>query len=517
MAAANRPRSRAPRPAPASSNTPLIVVVVLSMLANVGLGVMWYLSQEKITTAEGKAKQEQQAAAKAKEERDTFENYFLVMLRSFIGDDKVSEAEVETAKSIHGKAQNLPAWAWYSSLLKQITGDPSAEEKAQQVGLIGPFDMTKWRPASSLAARVKNQEEQLAALRKDLKNRDDQLAQVKKDFEDWKKEYNPQVIETKIRDEQRRSDAKLAEVTKLKDDVIKNLENKLALVTKDVEKMLADQKTAAEAELKKVRADYDQLLAEKENELKELIQKIRSAERVSLDQPRGKIVRVEPGGDKVYINLGSQQRLTPQTTFAVHSPGSPQPKARLEVISIVGPSLALCRVKQLAKPEGSRQGVDSSSEDYWVSNPAEFWRTRTQILEGDLIFNPAWQPNRAVHVGLAGTFDLDGDGQDDIKTFIQILQNMGVEVDVYTDPADEFKPRGQLTYQTEYLIIGGVPMPSKLTQIDARALAVGKLGESVMALVKDAQSKGVEVVQLAKFLDRMGYSVTRMPTAAPAK
>lgn len=517
MAASNRPRARSSRPEPASSNTALIVVVVLSMLANVGLGVMWYLSQEKITTAEGKAKQDQQVAAKAKDERDTMENYFVVLLRQWIGDDKVSEAEIETAKATLGKAQNLPAWAWFSSLQKAVVGDGAASEKAQQEGLIGPFDTTKGRPASTLTARIKNQEEQLAALRKDLKNRDEQLAQTKKDFEDWKKEYNPQIIEAKVRDEQKRSDAKLLEVTKLKDDNIKTLENKIALVAKEVEKMLADQKTAADDEMKKVKVDYEQVLAGKENELKELMQKIRSAERVSLDQPRGKVVRLDPAGDKVYINLGSQQRLTPQTTFSVHAPGSPQPKARIEVISIVGSNLALCRVKQLAKPEGSRQGIDSASDEYWVSDPADFWRTRTQILDGDLIYNPAWQPNRRVHVGLAGVFDLDNDGQDDTKTLIQILQNMGVEVDVYTDAADEYKARGKLTYQTEFLIVGGVPLPSKLGQVDARALAVGRLGESVLAQVKDAQAKGIEIVQLPKFLDRMGYSVTRMPNTAPAK
>ncbi|HMP58180.1 MAG TPA: hypothetical protein PKD86_02395 [Gemmatales bacterium] len=487
------------------------------MLANVGLGVMWYLSQEKITNAEGKARQDQAVAAKAKEDRDILDNYYLVMLRQWIGDEKVSDTEVEAMKATHPKAQNITP-SWYASLMRTIVGDNSATEKEAQAGFIGPFDLTTFKPPSTLVARIKGLDGQLDALRKQLADRDDQLAKLKRDFDDWKKEYNPQIIETKVRDEQRRSDAKLQEVTKLKDDIIKNLENKVALVAKDVEKMLADQKTAADGELRKVKSDYEEQLASKETELKDLIQKIKSAERVSLDQPRGKIVKVDGAGEQVYINLGSQQRLAPQTTFAVHGPGSPTPKARLEVISIVGPNLALCRVKQLARPEASREGVDSTSESFWVSDPREFWRTRTQILEGDLVYNPAWEPYRQVRVGLAGIFDLDNDGQDDLRTFMQVLQNLGVEVDMYLDPADDFKAKGRLSYQTEFLIVAGAPVGDRPGQAtDPRAMGVGKLGESIANQVREAQAKGVEVISLPRFLDRMGYSVSRMPRATPAR
>lgn len=502
-------RSAASRSTPkaeqAQSNTVLIVFVVISMLANVGLGIMWYLSQDEIVNAKKQASDERAKAGNAEAKKKEFEHFYLVRLRQML-DGSTTDSDLADMRAESGKASQAPL-DWWPALSRKIEGDPNAQDANLKNGVVGPFDPTTGKLANNFAGRLKVLDDQVTQLRKQLKSRDDDLARVTSEYNEYKKNFNEALLAQKLNDAGKRSDADTKEKLNQKEIVIKDLTSKISGLEKQVAAMLEEQKSAALAKEKQLSDRFEAALASKEKELQETRQLLDSRKQVQLDKPRGQIVKADPNGETVYINLGSDQRLTPGTTFSVHGRGPggvalPDPKARIEVISVLGPKVALARVKQMARPEGSRPGLTSSDAGFWVNDPKDFWRIHNPLLPGELLYNPAWEPNREVHVALAGYFDIDGDGQDDLQAFIRLLRNHGVEVDAYLDPAEGFKQRGRLTNQTEFLIKGGV--------------TAGK-AEAINNIEAEAAKKGIETVSLNRFLDRMGLSPERMPISKNGK
>lgn len=488
----------------AQSNTVLIVFVVISMLANVGLGIMWYLSQDEIVNAK-KAKADADARANsADQKRKDLDQFIVTRLRQIIAGN-VSDTDLSGMKESSTRMQQEPP-EWWPALARQMEGDPNAATEAGKAGLVGPLDPGSGRLANNLAGRIKVLDQQVAQLRGQMKARDEELAKVNAEFKEYKAAWNETILAQKLNDAGRRSEADTREKLNQKDLVIKDLQTKISGLEKQVASMLEDQKNTFLAEAKKAADRFESTLAAKEKELQETRQLLDSRKQVQIDKPRGLVTKADPSGEIVYLNLGSDQKLTPGVTFSVHGKGpggkpNLEPKARVEVISILGNGVSMARVRQLAKPEGSRQGLTSSDDGYWVNDPREFWRVRNPVLPGDLLYNPAWEPNREVHVALAGYFDIDGDGNDDLQAFINLLRAQGVVVDSYLDPADNFNPKGRLTSQTEYLLVGGVT-----------TTMAGKIGD----YQNEAAKKGIEVITLPRFLDRMGFSKDRLPVSRNA-
>ena len=501
MARRTTARSSTPRAEQSQSNTVLIVFVVISMLANVGLGIMWYLSQDEIVNAKKAQEQANSAAAQAAASKKLLEDFYLVRLRQML-DDTVGETERSAMTSQASKAMQSPL-DWLPALLRKMEGDGTP----QNPGLLGPYDNASGKLANNVATRLKVLDDQISDLRKKLKGREDELAKLTAEYAEYKKAWNEAQLAAKLKEAGNRADADTREKLNQKDIVIKDQLSKIAATEKQLAQALEDAKNTATAEKKKLEERAEALVNQRDLEIADLRKLLLSRNYVQLDKPRGQIVKADPTGEVVYINLGTAHRLTTGTTFSVHAVGAggkalPDPKARIEVINVLGPNVAQARVKQLAKPEHARQNLTSSDDAYWITDTREFWRARNPLVPGDQLFNPAWEANRDVHIALAGYFDIDGDGQDDLPAFMRLLKNHGVEVDCYLDPADNFKQHGRLSNNTEFLVIGGATS--------------GKANE-ISALQAEAAKKGIEVVSLGRFMDRMGFTADRMPVAKNGK
>jgi hypothetical protein len=185
--------------------------------------------------------------------------------------------------------------------------------------------------------------------------------------------------------------------------------------------------------------------------------------------PDGKIVWVNQKARSAWINVGQADGLQRQVTFSIVGNGETvggdqKTKGRIEVTEILAPHFARCRILQ--------------DELY------------DPIVQDDLIFTPLWQPGRSESFALIGKFDLDGDGVDDREMVRDLIRMAGGRIDA--EVGLDGKQTGQLTINTRYLIKGGEP--------DDKAVE-----GAYSKMVGEAQRLGVRDLDIAKFLDHVGW------------
>lgn len=195
-------------------------------------------------------------------------------------------------------------------------------------------------------------------------------------------------------------------------------------------------------------------------------------------QPDGKILTAVPGDPVVYIDLGRDDRMILGMRFSVYSaetgiPPGGEGKARIEVVSMTDSS-AECRIVQVAKNE--------------------------VILEGDLIANPIYDPNRSLTFVAIGEFDLNHDGQPDpdgVATIESLINDWGGEVS------------SELSAMTDFVILGSPPpRPRKrvgTTISAARAESIQKAWDTYHETLTTARSLSVPVMTQDLFLNFLGY------------
>jgi hypothetical protein len=209
-------------------------------------------------------------------------------------------------------------------------------------------------------------------------------------------------------------------------------------------------------------------------------------------KPDGKVVRASAATKTAWINVGSKHGVQTQFTFSVQPAGfsgNPftKPKAKLEVVKVTGPDLSEARVVQAS-----------------LTDP---------VLEGDLIYNPAWNPGRIMRFALAGLLDIDGDGTDDRPTVRHMIEKAGAKIDAQVLP--DATVRGEVTVETNYFVRGLRPDPENANPVDLQVIA------AMSRMERTALDYGATVLDLAKFLDLMGYASSRqaspvVPRLAPA-
>jgi len=194
-------------------------------------------------------------------------------------------------------------------------------------------------------------------------------------------------------------------------------------------------------------------------------------------RPDGKILTSIPGDKNVYINLGRKNSLTLGLKFAVYSaqtgiPEDGRAKAQIEVVSI-SESSAECRINAVAANE--------------------------VILEGDLIANPIYDPDRPLSFVVAGDFDLDHDGNiDPGGTLVveSLVKNWGGVVTV------------ELTPLTDFVVLGVKPHSS----ISPRGAAGGSPDASASPsdrfeqVSSKAKTLAVPVLPQDVFLNFLGFT-----------
>ncbi len=197
-------------------------------------------------------------------------------------------------------------------------------------------------------------------------------------------------------------------------------------------------------------------------------------------QADGTVLMAMPGDDVVYIDLGREAGITLGLQFSVYSqdsgiPADGRAKATIEVVSIEKSS-AECKVVRT---------------------------TRHQlVLQGDLIANPIYDPDRHLTFLAVGQFDLDRDGVFDPEGLATVQAMISEWGGIVTD---------ELNALTDFVILGGPPhRPKPSSEVSPerqeRSVAVQKAWDRYTELVAGAKSLSVPVMTQDVFLNFLGYS-----------
>lgn len=501
------------------TNTVLIVFLVLSILISLTLGVFLYLAQDSIKQAEEKQKQSEATQANIAKQRDAAANIFMPLLLRVMGYNvpakQMDTVRTELSGSLGLLPQDQVSWYggpfWKDLVGGRTTGDP---------GLIGPLD-AQGLPSISLADKIRKLIAELEQTTKKLKDSEAGLAALRSEYDQYKKQWNAQDYSAKLKAAQDAFETDLKNKIKAKDDVIAELNKRMADITNEVAKQFNDAVAESKKQQAQMQATYDASIKSMQLELKDIRQKSELDKIVNLNEPKGHIVSSSPGSSEALIDLGSNLKLPVGLTFSVHGKQAngnpnPNPKADVEVTKVIGPQMAQVRIKRIARPDADRLKLKPENNDYWITDPSEFVRTNNPLYRGDLLYNTIWDPNRKTHVALAGEFDIDGTGADNIQAFMNILRTQGVEIDMYLDKANGYQPRGKIDYSTDILIVGGMNLIGK-GNADA---TLGTKGTDLIRNTEKAQrealDKGVQVMTLQRFLTQIGFSSPKSVTPRPS-
>ena len=216
------------------------------------------------------------------------------------------------------------------------------------------------------------------------------------------------------------------------------------------------------------------------NKLRTILMQMRAPhtpDALAKQKPDGRVIRSSAATKTAWLNIGSKDGARAGLTFSVQPSGftgNPltKPKAKIELVKVTGPDLSEARI------------VENS-----ITNP---------IIEGDEIYNPAWNPGNVMRFALAGLMDMDGDGVDDRSKIKQIIIHAGAKIDAEILP--DGTEQGAVTVETNFFIRGDRPNPEKGGPIQLRVLS------AMAKMERTALDYGATVIDLSKFLDLMGYA-----------
>jgi hypothetical protein len=496
------------------SNLPLIMTLVFFILSTVILGVTTYMGYNEIDKERSEAKKAKQEASEREREKDWY-RFQARVLREYIGRPMVKDDEREVLAK---ERENYDKGG-----LTFAPKDAAGEDFKNFLGAVKPA--MPWNapgeksPSATYESRLLEKDKQYANMSKladqlarDKSDAEKRVKSLEDDLKKAKETFDAEIVKlNKDADAQRKKNEE--DLQKLRDDLAR--ENKLkgqALVkqaeTEKTNATLGSKLKGETTKLKTALGDKRKLLDENsrlEDEKRILAEKASSGDLQALESERldaraldvlknwtkrWRIDSIDPRGVAPYINLGTADGLKPQLTFSVHSVGSNDklsltPKAKVEVVRVLGPHLAKTRVT-------------------WVKDPKA-----DPIVKGDRLFNPTWDPNRRKRVAIAGLVDLGGEGLDSSEDFRRLLARQSVDVDAYINTSGKLpKTVGNVSSRTDYLILA-----DKLEDI-RDDLKPGRYREKdfirdfdlqMRKLREEAQNNGVTIIPLRRYLEMIGY------------
>jgi hypothetical protein len=336
-------------------------------------------------------------------------------------------------------------------------------------------------------------------LRTKARNDYDALEKEKQGYADAQREADQKRKEAEAKYEKAQKDFDAA-LVKAREDARRDLEKEKtdlrALQDKvteqgnrleEVEKKKDDEVRRVQVELKKKEGQLALARKALEQRNQELAQYKQSRnEAPATARTDWKIVRMDARGSMPYINLGSADRVRPQLTFSVHGVGPggrilPKSKGTIEVVNVMGDHLSQARVTSVADPN------------------------RDPLLEGDVLYNPLWNPALKRHVAVAGLVDLVGavrDPEGGLEDFLRMLEREDMVVDAWVDLKDYSVKGPGITVQTDYLVVGDNPEAA-----DRDVQGAQRLEAATQKLKEQARENGVQVISLRKFLELIGHRV----------
>jgi len=297
-----------------------------------------------------------------------------------------------------------------------------------------------------------------------------------------------QELEQKIAAESKKTDDRLAALTKEVEDYKKEYSSQLDSLEK---KIGADLKTRLDAMSKSFRQDVKDMQDLVRRNLQSLIRSMKelgpAEERITSTLTLEKLLQRSDGqvldtsGGVIYISLGSKQAVKVGARFFVYSKleaGATSPKLKADIeVTAVGDLTSEARVV-LARPD----------------NP---------VIPGDLINNIVFDPNLKLTFFVLGEFDFNGDGISDPtgpQRVMEIISACGGTV------------AQQLSPTVNFVIMG--TEPPKPAEPTAAASAEVQAGyKKQMAAVRNyndlksqIQALAVPVISLQEFLKYTGFS-----------
>jgi len=502
------------------SNLGLIMTLVFFILTTVVLGVTTYMGYSEVDKAVEAKKGAEKKALDLEKEKDLYRFGYRVC-REYMGHSVVGDKDRQLL------AQEKDQFDKGSLPYAGAAGGAGEELKA----LLNKFksDMpwngaTEMSPLATYESRLRAKDKMYATLARAA----DRLSGEKNEAEEKAKN-----LQTRLDDEQKAFRTAVVDLAK-KADADRNTDrkeiddlrtylkdaneklNRMALAKSDVEKerdklasgLKTEKSTVSRTlkDLREVREDRDRL----KDDVTVLSEKYgfdrgaQEAERFdarATDELKNwkkdwKIVMLDRRGTMPYINLGSADKLQPQTTFSIHSRSldgkmTLTPKGTLEVVRVIGPHLARARVTSTRDPK---------------SDP---------IVKGDALFSATWDPDRPKHVAILGLVDLGGEGVESSDDFRKLLTRQGVVVDAYIDTKNAKTPalKGDVTSRTDYLILGDNLDAARSDKRNDKEF-VTRFDKINQELKQKAQNNGVTVLTLRRYLDMIGYKPPKVSTTS---
>jgi hypothetical protein len=456
----------------------LIIALVCFVVLSLILGVSTYYGFKDYDAWDKKVKDANAAAKSMTDNRDWYK-FQALLLKSYMGKLSATEQQEWTGM-----------WDQFNPKTGGKKG-PSEAETRQVADLVrylqdshSKFDDSQKKPEVSI-------DDHLTLLNRELDENKKKLAKTEADLKAEKARYDRElgVKEAEVVATKTELDKANKSNEKDRSDRATELENRLKEFSglnqkvEDLQKKDEVDVVMLGRELKK----KNQIIEDLKKELEKVRRQLSPPDLQTYAQPKGKVLRVDPKGDVLWINLGYADNVHPRQnlTFSVFGPDRVR-KGTIEVTEVVNPHLSMARITEMVDPNHS------------------------PIMPEDVLINPAWTANSRTHVAIGGLIDLTGDGKDSSEEFVRNLTRQGIVIDSILDLKDATVKGPGMTVNTEFFILGEEPKFSEgLLEGNTRYERKKELSEKLTEMKKQASDLGITIVSVKRFAALTGYQMPR--------
>lgn len=435
-------------------NQGLHIALILLVMLTIGLCILSFVfySKAQNSLAEMQSAKNSQATAETAERKANYRAQSLMYMITGTGKSwsEIAE-ELENIEGASGEDPELDAVRRKFEDNMKLFGPPPADQE---------LDTAPARNYESLPDFLVTVIRDLNQQLYDLRETEKKLTNEKANIEATAKK---QVADAEAERDKARSDLAAA-----REQFNKDLEDTRAKWQADAAKLTEYEGQIADLEkqLEDERAAFNKTINDQQRTINDLKNLKRKYESPSFEVPDAIVTTINQKEGVLYIDVGSDDNLNVQQTFSVYDKGTTgvmnaKAKGRIEVLQILGPHVAMCRVL----------------EDE-VSNV---------IVPGDLVFTPAWSPGERIHFAIAGFIDITDNGRDDTDLLKRLIELNGGVVD------------DEVSVRTRYLVQG--EDRSEATDTPADTTASADFDTKLAAAIEI----GVDRLSPDKLLSLMGW------------
>src|SRR5262249_25982695 len=207
-----------------------------------------------------------------------------------------------------------------------------------------------------------------------------------------------------------------------------------------------------------------------------------------VDHPDGYLTYVDYEANEVQLNITRRMGARPQmvmTVFDVASPGIPteKPKGTIELTKV-----------------GERSSIARIIETKNATDP---------FRKGDIVYSPAWSPDKKMKFALLGKMDVNRDGKDDREDLKRMIEEAGGEVAFDLPPVFIGKETGKLTPQIDWYVIDDrIPFHEVTNpRSEGNLLYEAQLQKRMGEVIREARLDGIRPLPIGRLLNYLGYNM----------